>query len=187
MSGQGHSIVAAADGAGSLGLPSGIVLVVPYDDAWPALFEREATRLRPIFEAHGVSHRIEHMGSTAVPGLAAKPILDILAGRPADARDAAIAALREAGYTYRGEQGIPGRDFFRRGDPRAYHVHLADIDGAFWKDHLAFRDYLRSHADAAAAYAALKHELAARYPNERAAYIDGKTTFVEVVLAKVRS
>ena len=125
----------------------------------------------------------EHTGSTSIPGMAAKPILDILAGRRTDEeREPAIRALQAAGYVYRGEQEIPGRDFFRRGEPRQYHVHLAHSDSAFHRDHRAFRDYLRTHADAAAEYAALKRELAVKHPFDREAYIQGKTAFVEGIL-----
>jgi len=167
----------------SLGLESGTVRVVPYDPAWPTLYTAELTRVEPILRAHGISLAFEHTGSTAVPGLAAKPILDLLAGRRSEQdRGSSIAALEAAGYTYRGEQGIPGRDFFRRGDPRQYHIHLTEIDSDFWRDHLAFRNYLRANPDALAAYAALKQELAARYPRDREAYIDGKTAFVERTL-----
>ena len=166
-----------------LGLASGAVRVVPYDAAWPELYAVEVARLDPLLLAHGVSLVFAHTGSTAVPGLAAKPVLDILAGRGfGEQRDEVIAALRAAGYVYRGEQGISGRDFFRRGEPRQYHLHLTTVASAFWRDHRAFRDYLRSHPDTAAAYASLKRELAARYPRDREAYIDGKTTFVEAIL-----
>ena len=171
----------------SLGLASKTVTVVPYHRDWPTLFTQEVARLEPILAAHGVTLVLEHTGSTAVPGLAAKPVLDILAGRRSDENRAAeIAALEEAGYVYRGESGIPGRDFFRRGDPRQYHIHLANIDSDFWRDHLAFRDYLRAHPDALADYAALKLNLAARYPRDREAYIEAKAPFVESVLLKAR-
>ena len=118
-----------------------------------------------------------------MPGLAAKPIIDILGGL-ADERDraAAIAALQSAGYVHRGEQGIPGRDFFRWGAPRQYHLHLTLAGSAFWRDHRLFRDWLRAHPDTAAAYAALKRDLATRFPRDREAYIDGKSTFVANVL-----
>jgi GrpB-like predicted nucleotidyltransferase (UPF0157 family) len=168
-----------------LGLESGTVRVVPYDPVWAALYDAEAARLSTILAAQGVSLRMEHTGSTAVPGLAAKPIIDILAGsRDEERRERTIAALEAAGYSYRGEQGIPGRDFFRRGEPRKYHVHLTRIGSPFWKEHLAFRDYLRAHPEAAAAYATLKHELAARHPRDREGYIDGKTEFVREILAR---
>ena len=170
---------------GSLGLASGTVRVLPYDPAWPDLYAAEMARVEPILLSLGVSLVLEHTGSTAVPGLAAKPVLDILAGRRSDEeRAAAIEALQGTGYVYRGEQGIPGRDFFRRGEPRQYHLHLVTMDSPFWRDHLAFRDHLRTHADAAAAYAGLKRELAARYPHDREAYIEGKTTFVEAILTE---
>ena len=172
--------------SGSLGLESGTVRVVPYDPAWPDLYEAEVARLAPILAAHGVLLAFEHMGSTAVPGLAAKPILDILAGRHSDlARDEAIAAIEAAGYIYRGEQGIPNRDFFRRGTPRQYHLHLAAVGGEFWNDHLAFRNYLRADAAAAAEYSELKRVLAARFPFDREAYIEGKTGFVTEILRRV--
>jgi GrpB-like predicted nucleotidyltransferase (UPF0157 family) len=124
------------------------------------------------------------MGSTAVPGLAAKPIIDLLGGHTVEVRrEHVIAALVDAGYTHRGEQGILGRDFFRRGSPRQYHLHLTTLDSGFWHDHRTFRDYLRAHPDRAAAYAALKHQLAAQFPRNRPAYIDGKAAFVHATLA----
>ena len=171
----------------SLGLASGTVTVVPYDSAWPSLYAAEVARLESVLRGRGVALVFEHTGSTAVPGLAAKPVLDILAGRASDGeRGTAIDALRAAGYLHRGEQGIAGRDFFRRGDPRAYHLHLADTASTFWRDHRRFRDYLRSHHDAMLAYAALKRTLAAQYPTDRGAYINGKSAFVQEILDRTR-
>jgi GrpB-like predicted nucleotidyltransferase (UPF0157 family) len=168
----------------SLGLESGAVRVVPYDSNWPSLFAAEAERLQQRFAARGLAVVLEHTGSTAVPGLAAKPILDILAGYPEGAVvEEYITVLTKAEYVHRGEQGIPGREFFRRGDPRAYHVHLAAIDSPFWRDHLAFRDRLRADNALRDAYASLKHDLAARYPRDREAYIEAKGSFVRDVLA----
>jgi GrpB-like predicted nucleotidyltransferase (UPF0157 family) len=166
-----------------LGLESGTVRVVPYDATWPRLYADEVSRLRPFLDRAGVTLVFEHTGSTAIPGMAAKPILDILAGRSTDEeREPAIRALEAAGYSYRGEQEIPGRDFFRRGEPRQYHVHLAHVHSAFHRDHIAFRDYLRAHAEAAAEYAALKRALAAKHPSDREAYILGKSAFVARIL-----
>jgi GrpB-like predicted nucleotidyltransferase (UPF0157 family) len=172
----------------SLGLESGTVRLVPYDRAWPVLFAVERARIEAALAARGVSLAIEHTGSTAVEGLAAKPVLDMLAGRSAHQdRAAVIAALESAGYLHRGEQGIAGRDFFRRGEPRAYHLHLAEIGGDFWNEHLTFRNHLRAHPDVAAAYGALKLELAERYSRDRESYIDGKTAFVRDVLERERA
>ena len=169
----------------SLGLESGVVRLAPYDPAWPRLYAAEAGRLLDALARHGVSLTLEHTGSTAIPGLAAKPIVDILAGlRNEDDRPSAIQAIVDAGYIHRGEQEIPGRDFFRRGDPRQYHVHLTVIGNAFWDDHRTFRDYLLSHPETARAYAELKRDLAARYPRDRESYILGKTDFVLDTLAR---
>lgn len=167
----------------SLGLESGTVRVAPYDPAWPALFAAEAARIGAA--AGALPLRLEHVGSTGVPGLAAKPIVDVLAGRPPGSSAAPyVEALVRAGYEHRGEQGIPGREFFRRGTPRAYHVHLAERDGPVWREMLRFRDALRADPSLAAEYARLKHELAARFPREREAYTSGKGPFVAGVLRR---
>jgi GrpB-like predicted nucleotidyltransferase (UPF0157 family) len=171
-----------------LGLESGRVRVIPYRDAWPALYAAEVARLAPFLATAGVALVLEHSGSTAVPGLAAKPIIDILAGLGTESeRESAIAACRRAGYVHRGEQEIPGRDFFRRGDPRQYHLHLTLVGSSFWHDQRTFRDWLRTHPDAAADYMALKQQLALQFPTDREAYIRGKTAFVEGVLRAARS
>jgi GrpB-like predicted nucleotidyltransferase (UPF0157 family) len=171
------------DPPASLGLESKTVRVVPYDPAWPELFVAEHRRLNAILEQDGIALVIEHTGSTAIPGLAAKPILDILAGAADSASLArAIDTLPHADYIYRGEQGVPGRHFFRRGNPRQYHIHLTLTGSDFWRDHLSFRNYLRAHSQIAAEYAALKHELARRFPFDRESYIEGKTDFVRRIL-----
>ena len=169
----------------SLGLESGTVRIVQYDPAWPRLFVLEAERLQSSFGRKNLPIVLEHTGSTAVPGLAAKPILDILAGYPRGADvPAYVSAFVEADYMHRGEQGIPGREFFRRGNPRAYHVHLTAIDSGFWRDHLTFRNRLRADNSLRDAYAALKRDLAMKFPRDREAYINGKESFVKDVLAK---
>jgi GrpB-like predicted nucleotidyltransferase (UPF0157 family) len=157
----------------------------PYDPAWPELFAAEAERLQKIFASAGLVVTLEHTGSTAIPGLASKPILDILGGYAKGAPVAEhIDVLTAAGYIHRGEQGVPGREFFRRGNPRSYHLHLTQIDGPFWRDHLTFRNRLRADDALRDAYAALKHDLAARFPRDREAYIEGKGTFVNDILRR---
>jgi GrpB-like predicted nucleotidyltransferase (UPF0157 family) len=171
-----------------LGLESGTVRLMPHDPQWSLLFAQEVTRIRDALAARELALVIEHMGSTAVPGLSAKPIIDILAGWDrVEELPRFIATLQDAGYIHRGEQGIPGREFFRRGDPRQYHLHLAQFRGTFWQDHLAFRDLLRADARIAGEYDALKHRLAERYPRDREAYIDGKTEFVQEMLRHARA
>src|SRR6266566_4148153 len=167
-----------------LGLPSGTVQVVDYDDRWPALFSAESARLRAACGSVPVS--LEHVGSTAVPELCAKPVLDILAGHPrtVSALDY-VALFQRAGYEHRGDRGVAGHEFFRRGQPRAYHIHLVEEGAALWRGYLAFRDYLRRDAGAARRYADLKRSLAARFPRDREAYIEGKAKFVQEILQRV--
>jgi GrpB-like predicted nucleotidyltransferase (UPF0157 family) len=167
-----------------LGLESKTVRVVPYDARWPALFRAEATRLASAISVAGLpALRIEHVGSTAVPGLAAKPILDLAAGRQGQTSVGAyISVLEAAGYVYRGDGGLPGREFFRQGELRSHHLHLVEFGGWHWQRYLGFRDALRADATLRDAYAALKNELAAEYPHDREAYTEGKASFVEAVI-----
>ena len=167
--------------ADALGLESGIVRLVEYDDRWPVLFAAEAQRIL----AHGgaLPLRIEHIGSTSIPRMCAKPILDIAAGRPADLPIAAyISALERAGYAHRGDRGVPGREFFCRGEPRAYHLHLVEDDGPLWREYVAVRDYLREHGEAVRELADIKRALAARFPRDREGYMQAKSAYVDEIL-----
>ena len=169
-----------------LGLESRTVRVVAYDERWPALFDAEAARLAGAIRAAGLPPlAIEHVGSTSIPGLAAKPILDIAGGHPASTPPALyIDAMARLDYVYRGDGGVPGREFFRRGVPRSHHLHLVELGGTHWERYLAFRDALRANPALRDAYASLKYALAARYPRDRESYIEGKTAFVERVLGR---
>ena len=168
-----------------LGLESGVVRLVDYDSAWPELFRLESLRIATALAPPTL--RLEHVGSTAVPGLLAKPVLDILGGYPPTAgMSAIISGLERAGYVHRGDQGIPGREFFRRGEPRAYHLHLTVVGSDFWHEHLDFRELLRSNAGMRDAYGTLKRDLVSRYPRDREAYIEGKGPFVREALLRWR-
>jgi GrpB-like predicted nucleotidyltransferase (UPF0157 family) len=167
-----------------LGLESKRVRVVAYDVRWPALFESEARRLEALIAAAGLpALALKHVGSTAVPGLAAKPVLDLAAGRNPEvpARDY-VAILVTAGYVHRGESGLPGREFFRKGKLRTHHLHLVEREGPHWRRYLIFRDALRADPALRDAYAKLKQHLMHRFPQDREAYIEGKTAFVQQVL-----
>lgn len=168
----------------SLGLHSGYVQLAAPDPAWAALFAAEQTRL--MAGTGTLPLAIEHIGSTAIPGVPAKPILDLLGGRPSGSNVVPyVAAFENAGYKYRGENGVPGRDYFVLDDAtgrRLHHLHLVEEGGSLWSSHLAFRDFLRRHPKHAAEYARLKQSLAARHPNERMAYTDGKAAFVAAIL-----
>lgn len=143
-----------------------------WDPAWPA---RAAEEAAAVGEALGAVE-VEHIGSTAVPGLAAKPVLDLLAGlHPLEAGAAAVDAMKALGYEYLGEYGLPGRLFFRKGpELRTHHVHAVELGGTEWRRHLAFRDYLRAHPEEAVRYAEAKRALAASVAGDWDAYGERK-------------
>lgn len=154
-------------------------LVVPADPAWPAAFAAEARRLAGLVPAP------HHIGSTAVPGLAAKPTIDILGILPSlDATD--VFGLAEAGYGLRGFSGVPGRVFLRRmdGRRRLAHLHLYAAGDPGIARHLALRDWLRARPDRAAAYGALKLRLAAEPGQTRAGYVADKDPWVRAEEAR---
>lgn len=158
------------------------VTVVDYDPLWPELFRAEARRIRDILNGNPVE--IFHIGSTSVPGLRAKPIIDIMpVVLDIEQVDERIGEFEAIGYKAMGELGIPGRRYFRKGgENRTHQIHAFQYDNVHAiTRHLAFRDYLRSHPGVSAAYAALKSELAMRYPKDIGRYCDGKDSFVKRV------
>ncbi len=162
------------------------VLLSPYSPLWPAIYDYERMALEALFEG---AARCEHVGSTAVPGLGAKPIVDILLGVPDLAVvEGRIPQLQARGYRYvpEFERAFPERRFFSRSDgqPGNYHVHAVMLDGTYWKHHVAFRDALRADGALAAEYWKLKQRLVARFPDDRAAYTDGKGDFIRAVLRR---
>ena len=164
-----------------LGLERGTVRLAPYTPEWPRLFEEERRRIEEAVGGHALA--VEHVGSTSVPGLPAKPIIDImLAVRELSEVEHCVAPIERLGYVYKGENGLPERHFFAKGEPRTHHIHLVRIDGDHWRKHLLFRDYLRQHPTLAQEYAALKRRLAEQYHSDRAAYTDAKNPFITRVL-----
>lgn len=162
------------------------VVVVPYDPAWPAAYESEK---RAITERlAGRDAAFEHVGSTAVPGLAAKPTIDVLIGTPRGGVDAEILkAFESLGYGYLGEYGIPGREFFRKGLPPTYHVHWVERGGAFWRDQLLFRDFMRNHPAECLRYESIKRELAERFRDDRKSYTASKSGLIQELMGLARS
>lgn len=165
-------------------------LIVPYDPEWPERFEEEADALR---EALGpVVIEVEHIGSTAVPGLAAKPTVDIAVGVAAldDIGEEKIAALEDLDYVFRGEAGVPGRLYFRKGAtyPRDFHVSVVEWRGPLWNDYLLLRDYLRTHPDDAAVYVEAKRAAEQAVGTaDPIAYWEHKREFVESLLERARA
>ena len=159
-------------------LPSaGPVRIVDYDPAWPRMFEEERKRILGAIGDWLVD--IQHVGSTSVPGLAAKPVVDIMLGlRSLDDGRHIIGRLKELEYEYNPDDDIPERHYFRRGEPRLFHLHCVETTSDFWRRHIAFRNYLREHPEAADEYADLKRRLAADYGNDRIGYTNAKTEFI---------
>ena len=176
----------------ALGLERGTVRLVAADPRWPLLYAAEAGRLASAVQDAGLSPLLfEHIGSTAVPGLVAKPIIDLMAGYASedDISRGYLEAVVAFGYEPRGPQGVPARELLVRGPQaaRTHHLNLVPIAGEFWREHILFRDRLRAEPELASAYAALKRELAARHACDRGAYTEGKARFVASVLGRGRS
>ena len=168
-----------------LGLKKGIVELVPHAEQWHQLFTEEKARLQDAIGENVVA--IEHVGSTSVCGISAKPVLDIAVAieKVADG-DKCIKSLENLGYEYRAEHGIVGRHYFVKGEPRTHHLHMVELNCDFWKTHLLFRDYLRQNPAVAKEYESLKDDLAKKHAKNRDAYQEGKTDFIENVLKQAR-
>jgi GrpB-like predicted nucleotidyltransferase (UPF0157 family) len=167
-----------------LGLQRGTVQVVPYTPMWAELFQEECRRLQQALGSLALD--IQHIGSTAVPGLAAKPIMDLGIAVSTDAEVAACVPLLAAlGYTYREDRGSNEGHFFDRGPEQqlTHYLHMLLISSPAWQNYLLFRDYLIAHPDIRDAYMQLKQDLAKRYAADRAAYTAAKAEFVQGVLA----
>ncbi len=168
------------------------VEIAEYDPGWPRRFEAEAERLRDALAGCEV-RAIEHFGSTAVPGLAAKPVIDMLLSVPglAEAREVFPGRLAPLGYVFWADNPATDRLFFVRGMPphgecRTHHLHVTEPDGAMWEQ-LLFRDYLRAHPTEAASYAVHKRELAIQYSRDREAYTQAKAGFIETLMDRARA
>jgi len=162
------------------------IIIEEYDPSWPRSFEAIRDR---IIAALGESvTAIEHIGSTAVPGLAAKPIIDIdVLLRSSDGLRLVIAALEGLGYQHQGTLGIPGRDaFVAPSHDVRHHLYVCSPDAPEFRRHITFRDYLRRHPMDAAEYGRLKRNLSGRFSIDREAYTEAKTDFIEGILRRAR-
>lgn len=163
--------------------------IVDYNPDWVNMFEREAKSIRNI--VGNLIAEIQHIGSTAVPGLAAKPVIDIMIGlRDLSDGKNIIQPLEDLGYVFWADNPNPEKMFFVKGMPpygkkRTHHVHVVEIDGEFWQRRL-FRDYLRIHPEEALIYEKFKRDLAVRFRDDREAYTEGKSDYVAEVMEKAR-
>lgn len=170
----------------SIGLKRGTVTVEPYNPAWALEFENEKKQLLQTFGDRIIG--VEHIGSTAVPQLAAKPIIDMLAAvKSFDDIHVFIEGLQQLGYEYMLERMTPTRKFFPKGpqNKRTHHLNIVLInDHDQWTKPLAFRDYLRNHKTERQEYAKLKINLAKQYANDRALYTKSKDKFIVRIFDK---
>lgn len=165
----------------AIGLEKGIVRLAPYSPEWAKIFEREEKLLQSSIGKYIIE--IQHIGSTSIPGMMAKPIIDIgIAIERFEEGVVCIKPMGNLGYIYNGEKGIPRRHYFDKGDPTAYHLHMLEQDSDEWKKHIAFRDFLRNNEEAVKEYARLKQQLAAKFRHDRLSYTEGKSEFVERIL-----
>lgn len=156
------------------------VVVCDYSKDWPIQFEKEAKVLRTLLKENCLM--IYHIGSTSVPGMSAKPIIDIMpVVKNLEEVEALIPEFQKLGYEFLGEFGLPGRRYFRKGgDARTHHVHVYQIDNRWEIErHLAVPCYLKTHAKKAEEYGALKKELAQKFPYDIHNYVLGKDSFVK--------
>ena len=158
------------------------IIVVDYDPIWPDVFRELSSRVWPLVADFALS--IEHVGSTAVPGLAAKPVIDMTIVIPSEAQiPLAIRQLAKLGYVHRGNLGVEGREAFQSPEGFApHHLYVCPQGSLGLQNQLAVRDYLRNYSGTAQAYGELKKDLARQFPHDIDSYIDGRTDFLLGVL-----
>ena len=168
-----------------VGLKRGTVELEPYQESWKDFYEKEAQRLDEITD--GYFQNIEHIGSTAIEDMVAKPIVDILAAvENLESSKDIIPVLENHGYEHRPDEDVSGRLFLAKGPRtnRTCYLSIAEMQSEFYREKLAFRDYLREHPKTAEEYAVLKEELASAYSDTRAEYTAQKGDFIQNILSR---
>lgn len=166
-----------------IGLQNEKVKLSAYNPAWEKLYKKEEKLLIPIVEKYGVI--IEHIGSTAIPGSKAKPIIDIAIGvKNLKDVEKFIKPLKKLEYECRHDDSVDKRYFFTKGNKThtTHHLHIVKINSKLWKNQIIFRDYLRRHKDVVKKYNKLKAELAEKYKNDRKKYVAGKDKFIKSII-----
>jgi len=159
------------------------VSVAPYDPSWVVLFEQEAKQLSSLLG----TRQIQHIGSTAVPGMAAKPIVDILIGlQKQELVDEMALAIITLGFEDMGEAGIVGRRHLRKRSPFAVNIHLVLMNSNLWRNNLILRDYLRTHPDEAQRYGEHKYKIISGGTNTLLAYSEQKTSFIQDLIQRAQ-
>lgn len=162
-----------------------VTLVESYNPAWPAWFDQIRAFVEPKLD--GIPHAMEHVGSTAVPGMTAKPIIDVDVVVDPQAFSSVKGRLEEIGYVHEGDLGVPGREAFDLSNPDtkaklpAHHLYVCKRGCRALRDHLAFRDFMRSHPDWVRQLSDLKRSLCEQYNDDREAYMNGKAAMVREI------
>lgn len=159
-----------------------LITVIPYDPKWPALFQQEAKQIHAILG--DLLSDIHHIGSTAIPGIYAKPVIDIIpVVKDITLVDHTNEAMQSAGYTPKGEFGIPFRRYFQKENEgiRTCNIHIYEAGNAEIERHLAFKNYMLNHKEEAKAYSDLKQQLALTFPDDIIAYCNGKEDFIRKI------
>jgi GrpB-like predicted nucleotidyltransferase (UPF0157 family) len=161
------------------------IQVVPHNPAWKTMYEKEARKIKNIFEA---PVKIYHIGSTAINGIKAKPVIDILVGvLDINGVDKNNQEMKKLGYVAKGENGIAGRRYFQKGEPQhTYHVHVFETGNKEISRHLNFRDYLNSHPEEAEKYSLLKEKLAKKYRYDASGYTKNKSEHIKQIDKKAK-
>ncbi len=167
------------------------VELVAHNPAWARMYKAEAEKILQALGGWawegGVVYGLEHVGSTSIPDIKAKPCIDIaIAVHPFPLEASAIQALQELGYGYKGENGIAGRQYFQRG-PHEFHLHIYEAGSDLFTNHILFRDYLRFSQEARKRYEGVKFELAQKYSGDRVAYTEGKAPLIQDLLQKAHA
>ncbi|WP_454052771.1 GrpB family protein [Clostridium sp. Marseille-Q7071] len=170
-----------------IGLKRGIVKLVPYTYEWEEEYNKEEKLLYSVIGKYVLD--IQHVGSTSIEGLDAKPIIDIaVAVESLDIVDCFKELLENIGYQYRSNAGIEGRLMFAKGteELRTHYLHIEILNGLIWKNHIYFRDYLRLHKEYIHQYSELKRNLAIKFSDDRYSYTNEKDKFISMVLEKAK-
>ncbi len=167
-----------------IGLMGGVIRLDPYDPAWAECFLMEAKRIREVL--HQRIGQVEHMGSTAVPGMIAKPIIDLMAAvEDFEKARSLIPDIEALGYCYGKDDEIADRHYFSlklKDGLATHHLSLAESESQFWVRQILFRNYLRAHPEWSREYADLKRRLSVKHAGDRLAYVEAKSEFIELVL-----
>jgi GrpB-like predicted nucleotidyltransferase (UPF0157 family) len=166
-----------------IGLKRNTLELVPFNKNWKNIFDSEKARILRKIRKYIIS--IEHIGSTSIQNICAKPIIDIAVSLK-DYKDGikCIRGLTELGYLYKGELGIPGRHYFRTNNEIVkFHIHMFAETSILWKNHIFFRNYLNRHPEKAKEYEKLKLKLMEKYKNNRELYTEGKSEFIKSILS----